>query len=44
MVGARATWAAVPVMRPEPGVLVVVMMRMMRMMVVVVWHDRFLIS
>jgi hypothetical protein len=41
MVGPRAAWTAVPVRRPEPGVLVVVMM-VMRM--VVVWHDRFLIS
>jgi hypothetical protein len=38
-----ASRAAVPVMRREPGmiVIVVVMMVMVRM---VVWHDRFLIS
>jgi hypothetical protein len=41
MVGARATGPAVPVMRREPGVLMV-MVVVVRM--VVVWHDRFLIS
>jgi hypothetical protein len=42
MVRPRATRTAVPVMRPEPGVLVPMVVVVMGMMVV--WHDRLLIS
>jgi hypothetical protein len=40
----RTAGAAMPVMRCEPGVLVVMMMMVVVVMWMVVWHDRFLIS